>query len=349
MFLKRKIMCAFSPCLMAVLTAYQVMTCTAMAASAQDPQNNGSAAALNEAEDEAKPPPLRQAIRDLQGHENPAAAAQPSEATGTAPDAAADEKKATSTGGAINSSEEEEEEEPDEDEIARRKAEAARQKAIRTGIPASPFESKLDKRIEDVPTGARPEDPHVFLARAKKLTELGAYAEAFVELNKALEHNPRFWEARYLGAYIYQMQGRLKEAIPGFRQFLQVYPEHVQARVNLGMCLKKAGELSEAEAEYKKAIDLKYFSLEAHYNLANLLIEQNRLEEALKELRACEKISPTNAWVHNNLGVIYHRRHYLEEAEEEFLRALNLEPANKTFENNLEMVRRQLRKKPVRA
>ncbi len=192
-------------------------------------------------------------------------------------------------------------------------------------------------------------DPSRCLRRAKKFTNEGNYIAALVEINQALTLSPQYWEARYQGAYIYQLQGRTREAIARYEDFLDRRPDHVEGHINLGSLLRKDGDLLGAETHYKRAAELNHYSIDAHYNLSNVYIQQGKLEQALRELQICMKLKPDDAWVHNNLGVVYQRRHYLEEAEEEFLRALHLEPANRTFENNLEQVRVLLKKKPVKA
>jgi Flp pilus assembly protein TadD len=185
-------------------------------------------------------------------------------------------------------------------------------------------------------------DPDLHLRMAKRMTERMQYHDALLQINRALTLNPKMWEARYLGAYVYQMEGRFPEAIQRYEQYIKVKPDNAQAHINLGVCLRHENRIDEAEDEYRKAIDMNYYSLEAHFNLANIFIAHDELEKAIKELLACEKIAPTNAWVHNNLGVIYQKRDYLEEAEQEFNKAANLEPANKTFTLNLDLAREQL-------
>jgi Flp pilus assembly protein TadD len=192
-------------------------------------------------------------------------------------------------------------------------------------------------------------DPEFHYRSAKRYVERGEYRDALLQINKALTLNKNFWPARFLGAYVFQLEGRFPESIARYRDYLQHKPDDQQAHVNLGAVLRHEGKFDEAEDEYRKAIDLNFYSLQAHYNLANLLIERNDLEEALKELHACEKIAPTNAWVHNNLGVIYQKRDYQEEAEQEFSKAANLEPANKTFELNLGLIRDQIAAKRKQA
>ena len=182
-------------------------------------------------------------------------------------------------------------------------------------------------------------DPVVYLKRAKVFVKHKMYKRALIAINKCLILNPSLWEAKYIGAYIYQMQGRVEEAIARYRHLLEVKPGHVMAHINLGSLLRQRSQYDLAEKHYKKAVSINYYSLKAHYNLANVLIDQHRLEEALKELKICVKLKPKNAWVHNNLGVLYQKINYNEEAEEEFLKAMTLEPSNKKFATNLKLLR----------
>jgi tetratricopeptide (TPR) repeat protein len=193
----------------------------------------------------------------------------------------------------------------------------------------------------------RKKDPAIFYRKAVLLTKEKLYNDALIEINKCLQLNPHYTEARYQGAYIAQLQGHFAEAIRHYEKIVESDPHHLQAHINLGVCYRHEKRLDEAEDEYRKAIEISFYSLQAHYNLANVLIEQNEFEGALKELKACSKIAPNNPSVHNNLGVIYQKRGYFEEAEEEFLRALTLEPANKSFERNLQSVRALMKKKTV--
>ncbi|MDZ4834491.1 MAG: tetratricopeptide repeat protein [Candidatus Melainabacteria bacterium] len=182
-------------------------------------------------------------------------------------------------------------------------------------------------------------DPHFYYKRANYCLSKKHYKQALNDLNEACQLKPDYWEARYLGAYIFQLQGRTNEAIDKYKEYIAVRPDDIHARINIGSLLRSKGDFLDAEENYRKAVETNFYSIQAHYNLANVLIDQHKHEEALKELKCCLKLDPKNAWVHNNIGVIYQKRNYLEEAEEEFVRALTLEPANRTFEKNLTLLR----------
>ncbi len=191
------------------------------------------------------------------------------------------------------------------------------------------------------------DDPHFYYKRATYCLSKKHYKQALNDLNEACKLKPDYWEARYLGAHIFQLQGRTNEAIDKYKEYIAVRPDDIQARINIGSLLRSKGDFLDAEENYRKAVDINFYSLPAHYNLANVLIDQHKHEEALKELKCCLKLDPRNAWVHNNLGVIYQKRNYLEEAEEEFVRALTLEPANQTFEKNLNLLRNRKKTRDI--
>ncbi|MBX9691522.1 MAG: tetratricopeptide repeat protein [Cyanobacteria bacterium] len=201
-------------------------------------------------------------------------------------------------------------------------------------------ESAEDKLKVDLDS-LESDDPQYFLKQAIFHIKAKQYRTALEELNKCISLDSRNHQARYLGAFVYQLQGRDEEAISRYRSYLEIRPDDVQANVNLGALLRKTGEYAESEECLKHAVHVNFYSLEAHYNLSNLFLELGKLEEALKELKICNKFDANNAMVHNNLGVIYMRRNYKDEAEEEFRRALSLDPANRTFEKNLQLVRGQ--------
>ena len=139
---------------------------------------------------------------------------------------------------------------------------------------------KIERNVHSGPPDEKMDvigsDPQLHVKLAKQAINRKAYAEALVQVNTALKLNKNEWEARYLGAYIYQLQGRTAEAAERYKQFLLAKPENQQAHINLGVMLRQLGKLDEAEDEYRQAIDLHYYSLQAHYDLANLLIAREK-------------------------------------------------------------------------
>ena len=191
-------------------------------------------------------------------------------------------------------------------------------------------------------------DPTYFYQRALSLVKEQRYQDALNYINKALELNPRYFEAWYEKGLIYQLSGYDAAAARRYKALLERKPDMVEAHVSLGTLYRKHKNLSLAAAEYKAAVDLNYYSFAAHYNLANLLMDQKLMEEALKEYKICLRLKPDEAVVHNNIGVIYQQKNYLEEAADEYLKASHLDPARPAYVENLTLVRNRLSKKPSR-
>lgn len=204
---------------------------------------------------------------------------------------------------------------------------------------------KLIEKTEQDLAAKQVESPTITLNRVKLLMKKGHFTLALQEVNKCLTYDRNNWTARHLGAMCLQAQGRNKEAITRFKEYLVYKPDDVHANINVGTIYRAEEEFEEAEKHYRKAIAVNYYSLEAHYNLANVLMDQGNLREAIKELRVCLKLDPRNAKVHNNLGVLFLKRDYLEDAMDEFTRATRLDPANKDYQNNLLAVKQKMKAK----
>lgn len=187
------------------------------------------------------------------------------------------------------------------------------------------------------------EDPTITLNRVKLLMKKGHYTLALKEVNKCLTYDKNNWTARLLGAMCLQAQGRNREAIVRFKEYLAHTPDDVEANINIGTIYRAEEEYEEAAKHYRKAIAKNFYSLEAHYNLANVLMDEGNLREAIKELRICLKLNPKNAKVHNNVGVLFLKRGYYEDALDEFTRASRLDPANKDYQNNLAAVKLKMK------
>src|SRR5262249_12038893 len=79
---------------------------------------------------------------------------------------------------------------------------------------------------------------------------------------------------------VLRAQGRVVEAIAGYREALRLRPDHAEAHNNLGVALRQQGQLSEALACYREALRLKPAYADAHKNLGTFLHDQGDLAAA---------------------------------------------------------------------
>lgn len=90
-------------------------------------------------------------------------------------------------------------------------------------------------------------------------------------------------ESRYNVALSFQEEERLEEALAAYRELLVSFPEHVEARNNLGNVLLALGRSPEAEIEYRRTLKFNRKHPEAHFNLGIARLLAGDLEEGFRE------------------------------------------------------------------
>lgn len=199
--------------------------------------------------------------------------------------------------------------------------------------------------VASAPMGPPIGDPVAYYNKGCELLKQNKFQDALNHFNKALELNPKYYDASYKKALVYQLTGYDKFAARRYQDILKYRPDMDLARINLAALHHKHKHYKGAEEQLTAVIAHNYHCFEAHYNLANVYIDSQRPEEAIKEFKVCLRMQPQNALVHNNLGVIFLQNKYPEDALLEFRKAANLEPANKTFSANLVLAQKALNKK----
>ena len=200
------------------------------------------------------------------------------------------------------------------------------------------------------------------------LAASGQEAEAFADLERAVELNPHFAEGQFnlgnalrargrggeaalryeealrlkpdypeaednLGSVLYGLNRR-PEAIAHYRSALALRPNYPEAEVNLGVALQPS-DLPAAIACYQRALALAPGDFAAHFNLGIALRAAGRLPESIAEYQEARRLQPGSASALNNLGVALVDAGRRAEAILRYQEALRLEPANAEIENNL--------------
>ena len=139
--------------------------------------------------------------------------------------------------------------------------------------------------------------------------------------------------------YVYNKQGRFKEAVREYQIALRLDPGDFQVHNNLGVAYKGLGHPEEAIREYQNALRLKPDDAFAYYNMGNIFREQRAFEKAIQHYQAAIRLVPDDvAVIHNNLGIAYTGQGNLKEAEREFRIALALDPNFKAARRNLKIL-----------
>jgi superkiller protein 3 len=159
--------------------------------------------------------------------------------------------------------------------------------------------------------------------KAQKLNPKLNPSEYLTYLQQAHEREARI---HYNRANQLMNDGELDAAISAFKQAVELYPEFVQAHINLGVAYGKKQQPTDAIAHLKHATQLDPTSFEAYYNLGIAYSKAHRYMEAVQAFQQAVTLKPNHAEAHYNLGVVLHKSNQAEKAIELFQKAIQLNP-----------------------
>jgi tetratricopeptide (TPR) repeat protein len=129
-----------------------------------------------------------------------------------------------------------------------------------------------------------------------------APAAVFVNLTPAAETFRNDAQSYVMLGRAYEQEGRADLAVTNYRQALEIEPEYLLARYNLGTVLGKSGRLPEAIAELRRAVTIpprpergetQATVASVHSNLGNVLFESGAYTEAIEQYRAALELRAT--------------------------------------------------------
>jgi tetratricopeptide (TPR) repeat protein len=201
-------------------------------------------------------------------------------------------------------------------------------------------EGKLLQSIETY-TGAiqqSPDDPTLFISRARVQIYAGQYAEAQESAEDALLLNPNNSMAHVMRAWALDFQGDYLAAEAAIKRALELDPNNAMAHaiyveVLIDSYLSGSGTfegLDLAAEESRVALNLAPNSLESHRARGYILEATGNYEEAIREYQEAININPNIADLHLSLGRNYRVLGVYDKAVEEFTRANALNPGDPT-------------------
>ena len=98
------------------------------------------------------------------------------------------------------------------------------------------------------------------------------------------------------------------QARDAYRRTLELDPDHVPARVNLGRVLHEKRQLKLAEVHYRLALAVEPKNTTALFNLGVALEDLGRLDEAAETYQTAVRCEPSHADAHFNLARLYERQ-----------------------------------------
>ena len=135
---------------------------------------------------------------------------------------------------------------------------------------------------------------HPHMLRAKALFDSGRYADAFLELNRALAINPDNIDAH---AHLIWLCGRLGDyakAEEHYRRGIEIVPNDVRVLYNWGSLERRRGRYREAREALEKVLDLDAGHARAHAELGYVLEQLDEPEAAAEHYRRSLALEPDN-------------------------------------------------------
>jgi tetratricopeptide (TPR) repeat protein len=119
---------------------------------------------------------------------------------------------------------------------------------------------------------------------------------------------------------------RLTKAEQGYRQILEVQPNHPEALYGLGVLMRQKGEYQTAENLLKSLLEVQPNSIKALFSLGNLYQTQGKLSEAIEAYNQVLALQPDAIAAYNNLGYALQQQGKWEDARACYQKALELQP-----------------------
>lgn len=184
-------------------------------------------------------------------------------------------------------------------------------------------EGKPIAALKELDTALRLAPDHARSHYLKGFIFLGRrnYTEALIHVRRAIDLDPKLYEAQSALAGIYIALHRWREAIDASEPLLadSLYPSPWLAHNNAGWAWYQLGNTAKATHHLSQATFLKPGFCLGYYNLGIILKEQRRLEEARLNLLQARKNCPKHAQTHLELGGVHEAMGQLAEARAAYL------------------------------
>ncbi len=167
-----------------------------------------------------------------------------------------------------------------------------------------------------------PHDPHAWEGLGRSLLQAGQEAQAEEALHRAVHENARLWRAHALLGVLYDLRQEHSRAVSAYRTALDLKPDRLELRNNLGRAYYLMGDYRKAIEEYTLARKRGYSEGPIHNNLGLALAKTGAYKDALTAFR----LGGTEPQAFNNLGIVYLEAGQAADAVVCFRKAIDANP-----------------------
>ncbi|MCK9613940.1 MAG: tetratricopeptide repeat protein [Candidatus Omnitrophica bacterium] len=194
------------------------------------------------------------------------------------------------------------------------------------------FKMSLDQKYVDalgkfdLALGVYPKHSTSYIGKALCFYFLKRPDDAIAEGIKAVNINPRDYEATANLGFIYFNLNKVDEAIEQYRKTINIYPASYIFNYNLATLYIFNKNYNLARIYFRKALNINPRYNYAYNNLGYVLWAQGNYNGAKDSLKKATALNSNYTEAYYNLGIIYFVLGNYEEARKEFMKVESLQP-----------------------
>lgn len=167
------------------------------------------------------------------------------------------------------------------------------------------------------------------IEKGNNYLQLGNFKKALHLYTKALNIDPKSFEAIFNRAVTYSIMGKYKKAINDYSKCIYYYPEYVQAYNNRGYIFTTIDEKQKALKDFDKAIKEKPDFAEAYLGRGALYFLEDEIDKALSDFNKAIELKPDYSNAYNNRATLFaDKLQQPDKALADYNKAIELNPYN---------------------
>jgi tetratricopeptide (TPR) repeat protein len=178
-------------------------------------------------------------------------------------------------------------------------------------------------------------EAHLLLGTTKMNAQ--EFAEALVDLRKAVELNPQLPDVYSYYGLALLTTGDMAAAAEAFRKELESNPNDVVSNLQLGVIFKQDQRYDEARRSFDHALRARPGDPGVRYQLATLDLATGNVEKACAQLEQLVKETPQFVEAHVSLATVYYRLKRKEDGDRERAIVLKLNAASQAAQPGAKM------------
>jgi tetratricopeptide (TPR) repeat protein len=164
------------------------------------------------------------------------------------------------------------------------------------------------------------------LIQAELYKDQGQKEMALATLASVIEKNPKLALAYESRAKLLQEMGNYAGAADDYEKAAKLEPYNFNTHYQLGLMYQTLKKFGDSIRAYKKAVEIRPMDPEANMNLAIVYSQNGQPMDGVKYAQAAVSGGQDNAAAHANLGAIYAQLGHSDLAIDEYKRAIELDP-----------------------